>query len=437
MGRSIFETQFLVNEAESLLTRLNGLKPFALNMPMVPAASISDEGLKGITDLLLSGYKELKAKIRSFINWAKDPLNHRVSAAEAQAKYSILKLRFNALLDQLDIFGDVMAQRSEHETGVWVAGLDALAADTIKIDGLYYDAPPLICFLERGHGAAIRRARTRLPGGDLNPVAVIQVPRERMVGSGIASSLVHEVGHQGAALLELVESLRENIRERQDASDHKLSWECYYRWISEIIADFWAMAHLGIGATLGLMSVVSLPKYFIFRINLEDPHPFPWIRVKLSLGFGKILYPHAQWARFEQLWERLYPRHDATEKIQELMEQLELTIPAFVNMVINHESPKLGGRKLVDVFPCRNRQPAHLQHLYNLWRFSPDDISKAPPSLLFAVIGQARADANITATKESELLSRWLTNWAFMNSEKRTKKERSGIYKELKQLVNN
>ena len=57
-------------------------------------------------------------------------------------------------------------------------------------------------------GAAIRRARTRLPGGGENPVAIVRVPRERMVGTGIASSLVHEVGHQAAALLDLVNSLR-------------------------------------------------------------------------------------------------------------------------------------------------------------------------------------------------------------------------------------
>ena len=37
---------------------------------------------------------------------------------------------------------------------------------------------------------------------------MIRIPRERMIGYGIASSLVHEVGHQGAALLGLVESLR-------------------------------------------------------------------------------------------------------------------------------------------------------------------------------------------------------------------------------------
>lgn len=437
MGRSIFETQFLVNEAESLLSRLNMVKPFTLNMPMVMAASVSDKAMQGITNLIAGGYKELKKRIHHYINWLKSSLNDPDSAQDAQARFSILKLRFNALLDQLDIFADVLSQRSEHETGVWVAGLDALAEDALKIDGHYYDPPPLVCFLERGHGAAIRRARTRLPGGDLNPVGVIQVPRERMVGSGIASSLIHEVGHQGSALLGLIESIRNAIRKKQRRSFYQLSWECYYRWISEIISDFWAMAFLGVGATLGLMSVVSLPKYFVFRINLDDPHPFPWIRVKLSLAFGKALYPHPQWKRYEQLWERMYPRDSADLKTNILMEELELAIPEFVKLLINHRPVSLKGSRLSEVFPYKLRQPAQLQHLYNLWRFAPDEISKATPSLVFAVIGQARADANISALKESELLSRWLTNWAFLSSENRAQRELPGIYKELKQLVNN
>lgn len=437
MSRSIFETQFLINEAESLLSRLKQMKPFSLNMPMVMAASISDQAMQGITNLLLSGYKELKKKINDYSNWVKSSLNTTANTQEAQAKFAFLKLRFNALLDQLDIFADVLSQRSEHDTGVWISGLDVLAEDALKLNRNYFDAPPLICFLERGHGAAIRRARTRLPGGDLNPVAVIQVPRERMVGSGIASSLLHEVGHQGSVLLGLIESIRDEIKFRQQKSFYKTSWECYYRWISEILSDFWAMSFLGIGATLGLMSVVSLPKYFVFRINLEDPHPFPWVRVKLSLAFGKILFPHPQWDRYERLWERMYPVSDADKTTQALIEELEITIPEFVSMVIDHRSESLKGNKLSDMFPYKARQPAQLQHLYNLWRFAPDEISKARPTLVFAVIGQARADANISALKESELLGRWLTNWAFLNSENRVKKELPVIYKELKQLVNN
>ena len=85
----------------------------------------------------------------------------------------------------------------------------------------------MVCYLARGPGAAIRRARTRLPGGGQNPVAIVRVPRERMVGHGIASSLVHEVGHQAAALLELVESLRPapaRMQRRRGRSASAAAW---------------------------------------------------------------------------------------------------------------------------------------------------------------------------------------------------------------------
>lgn len=436
MTRNVFATLFLVNEAESLLTRLNTVKPFAFTMPMVPAAQVSDEALKGITDLIIKGNRELKGRVGRFINWLKSPASRNVSEEEAQGRFALLKLRFNALLDQLDIFADVISQRAEYESGVWVAGLDVLAADALKLEGGYYEAPPLICFLERGHGAAIRRARTRLPGGELNPVAVIQVPRERMVGSGIASSLIHEVGHQGAALLGLIDSLRIDIRLAQAGSRYKAAWDLYYRWISEIVADFWAMAHLGISATLGLMNVVSLPRYFMFRIKLDDPHPFPWIRVKLSLAVGRALYPHAQWDQFETLWQRMYPTEKLDGISRQVIAELIAAMPEFVQVMLNHRSEPLRGNRLADIFPYRNRQPARLQQLYQSWRFEPEQMSVAPPSLVFAVIGQAHADTNISARDENKVLSRWLTRWAFLRSENRTMKASRQVLHEIKQLLN-
>src|SRR5262249_21147629 len=160
-------------------------------------------------------------------------------------------------------------------------GLDVAAQDALQLPGHYYNAPPVICHLHRGLGGAIRRARTRLPGGGENPVSVIRVPRERMIGYGIASSLVHEVGHQAAALLGLVESLRPVLQEVRNsaAPPERSAWRLWERWISEIIADFWAIAKVGIASTVGLIGIVSLPRWFVFRVNVDDPHPFPWIRV--------------------------------------------------------------------------------------------------------------------------------------------------------------
>jgi len=430
---------YLENEAISMIGRLTQLQPFSLGTPMVPAANVSDEAFKSITDHLLRGGKELRESIHQFV----ERLNHSSDAfespAEAQAPFALLKLRFNAILDQLDIFADVISQRSEHATGVWIAGLDVLAMDALRLRNHLYEPPPVMCFLERGHGAAIRRARTRLPGGDPNPVAIIQVPRERMVGSSIASSLIHEVGHQGAALLNLVESLRVTLTERlrqSTGTQEKLGWQLYHLWISEIVADFWAMGHLGVGATLGLMGVVSLPKYFMFRIKLDDPHPFPWIRVKLSLAFGKRLFPHPQWDRLERIWEAIYPTADLGKNQQYIIRLLEEGMPDFVETLVGHQNSTMKEATLLDLFPVQQRQPNLLRQLFNHWQQAPQQMNRASPSLVFAVVGQARADNRLTATAESKMLSRLLTQWALARAEGRTTHESAQITQEIQRFIN-
>ena len=67
------------------------------------------------------------------------------------------------------------------------------------------------------------------------------------------------------------------------------------------------MARVGVISTLGLIGVVSLPRPFVFRVDLDDPHPTPWLRVKLSAAIGNKLYPHPQWARIAALWRSLSP----------------------------------------------------------------------------------------------------------------------------------
>ncbi len=403
------DTQFLVNETQSLLSRLQTVQSFALNTPMVMAAAVSAPAQRAINDHLARIAFDLRYRLRGFIRWVKGP---DIPSEKGQARYALLKLRYNNLLDQLDIFSDVLLQRGEHGTGIWMAGLDILAEDALALPGNYYDAPPLICFLERGHGAAIRRARTRLPGGDENPVGVIQIPRERMIGSGIASSLIHEVGHQGSELLGLTTSIRKEIDQIIARGDNVVAWQLLQRWLNEILSDFWAMAHLGVGATYGLMSVVSLPSYFVFRIATDAPHPFPWIRVKVSLAFGKALYPHPQGEALEKQWEALYPTRDEAPAKQQIIQALEKALPPFANLLINHRPASLHGKRLGDIFPVAERQPVRLQQLYQHWQTRPGLLETSAPSLVFAVIGQAKADGVITAADESQLLIRTLTRWA-------------------------
>lgn len=411
------EYRMMAEEARGLLTRLDRVQPFVLYETMVPAAALPPAAQSAIERFLVQGRGELRRMVVEFLGRLQREDAHATSPAQVQRMYSYLRLRFNAVLTQFDIFQNVVTQRSEHDTGVWLAGLDAVAADAMKLSGYYYKTPPVVCYLDRGHGAAIRRARTRLPGGGENPVAVIRIPRERMVGSGIASSLIHEVGHQGSILLDLLNSFRSILRGmRRAAGPESLLWQLWERWISEILADFWAVARIGISATTGLISVVSLPRPFVFRTGLDDPHPIPWIRVKLSCAMGNALYPHPQWAKLARIWESLYPIDGLPEEKKRLFHTLESSVPGFVELLMHHRPPALRGKSLCEAFADPGRRPERLAQLYQSWKSRPSEMHQASPSLVFAVIGQAKADGNMDAIQEGNTVAAMLTYWAVQSA---------------------
>jgi hypothetical protein len=405
--------EYLTNEAYSLLSRLNQVKPFSMTMPMVKSASVSDKALSEIIALLETEKAKLRTGIQHFIKKISDHKNEAGSERALQTGFTTLKLRFNNILDQLDIFADVLSQRAEHDTGIWLSGLDVLAEDGLKTIRSFTEIPSLMVYLDRGHGAAIRRARTRLPGGGENPVAIIQVPRERMVGSGIASSLIHEVGHQVAALLGLVASLKSEISKKEQEGNNIVAWQYFNRCISEIICDVWATGHLGISATLGLMGVVTLPRYFQFRIDFNDPHPAPYIRVMLSYSFGKKLFPHPQWNRLWDMWKQFYPTTGLDAATLNILGAIEKGIDPFVEMLINHSSKEMNGKKLWQLFPLKERTPEKLLNVYRLWRAKKVSLAEMPPTMMLAMLGQAKYDLAIDSSQESKVLATQLRRWAF------------------------
>lgn len=404
---------FLAQEGRALLTRLGRVRPFALEIPSVLAAAVTPAAQTAVETHMAQGRQRLRRMVLDFLEWLKAPQTQRVPIAQVQARFTFLRLRFNAMLSQFDIFADALVQRTETENGVRLAGLDVVAEDALRIADPPYELPPVICYLDRGAGAAIRRARTRLPGGGENPVAIIRVPRERMIGSGIASSLVHEVGHQAAALLDLVNSLRAVLHslQRKGGVEQK-AWQMYERTISEVVADFWAVARIGISATTGLIGVVSLPRAFVFRINPNDPHPFPWIRVRLSAAMGQALHPHPQWERIAQMWEAFYPLDGLDPERRGIIDILLKTMGSFVDLLVNHRPRSLQGRSLSEALRVSERQPARLNKLFQSWGKSPQEMRNAAPSLVFAVIGQALSDRRISPEEESRLLGNLLTYWA-------------------------
>jgi hypothetical protein len=247
-----------------------------------------------------------------------------------------------------------------------------------------------------------------LPGGGDNPVALIQIPRERMTGTGVAASLAHETGHQAAALLGLVESLRPRLDAIARRVPDAWTWRLWSRWISEVLADLWALARLGPTATAGLIGVMSLPRYFVFRISTDDPHPPPWLRVRLSIALGDALYPDAQWTEMAALWGELYPSHELTAAQQTAFARLSASIPLLVRVLLEH---RLDGERLGDMIGDSTRSPARLRAAIAQrdWRAR---ITAMPPSLALAVLGQARWMRSLSPRDEARIVAALLGRWA-------------------------
>ncbi|WP_250532357.1 hypothetical protein [Caballeronia sp. ATUFL_F1_KS39] len=402
--------RLLEQEVLGIRARLDAQLPYALQMPMVPAANISDEAMSAIERHMQAARQQLRLRIAHFLHRLRQlhPTPH--NTAVAQRHYALLKLYFHAALTHFEIFAEVLTQRGQHGTGIWLAGLDVAAQDGLRQAGVTPSTPPVICYVERGHGGAIRRARTRLPGGGANPVAVIRIPRERMVGTGIAASLFHEVGHQAAALLDLVNAYRRASVPR--VANGAEWWRAWDRWISEILADLWAVSRVGIAATCGLMSVVSLPRAFVLRVNLDDPHPAPWIRVKLSIAMGRALYPHPQWNELEQVWERLYPREQMSASQRKTFDALDRSVPVFVDTLLALRPPALRGRSLGDALHLPDRHPQRLLELWQHVRLRPQQLLANTPTLAFAVLGQARYSGMLPANDELRIIAALLQRWA-------------------------
>jgi hypothetical protein len=413
MSSRLCAHRILEQEARALLARLARVRPFALHETMVPAAMPATAAQAAIEKYLARGRRELRARIAAFRAWLAGAGRH-ASPEQAQRRFVFLRLRYNVVLSDFDVFADVLTQRSEHQTGPWLGGLDVAATDALTLDGDYFEVPPLVCYLDRGHGAAIRRARARLPGGGESPIAIVRIPRERMVGAGVASSLVHEVGHQGAALLDLNNALRLAVKRAFAGAADAAAWQLWERWMSEIIADLWSIARLGVGSTTGLMTIVSLPRAFVFHMSADDPHPMPWVRVRLSCAIGDALYPDPQWRRLSDLWTRLYPiAGDGTSAEQRaVIAALERTMPRFVRFLLDEQPPALRGRSVRDALRTDDREPAALRARYRDWRNTFDRMRATPPALACAVLGQARADGTIAPEHESRLLGDLLTYWA-------------------------
>src|SRR5690242_15174120 len=124
----------LSQEARGLLTRVERLTSFALRIPVVAAAEVSNEAQAGIELFLTEQKRHLRGRVHDYLAWLDGP-GATVTPAEMQRRFTLVRLSFGIVLEQFEIFSGALTQRSEHGTGVWLAGLDAVAYDALRLEG--------------------------------------------------------------------------------------------------------------------------------------------------------------------------------------------------------------------------------------------------------------------------------------------------------------
>ena len=164
------------------------------------------------------------------------------------------------------------------------------------------------------------------------------------------------------------------------------------------------------------MAVVSLPRAFMFRVNLNDPHPAPWIRVKLSCAMGRALFPDPQWDRLAALWESFYPTDGLAPKVTGHPPSAREGDPRVRRSVDPPSSGGITGPGMGEVMQLEDRQPHRLAACIRPGKRAPALLRRASPTLVFAVIGQARADGRISPELEARVLAGLLTYWALTSN---------------------
>ena len=150
-----------------------------------------------------------------------------------------------------------------------------------------------------------------------------------------------------------------------------------------------------------------LPRVFVFRLSLDDPHPIPWIRVKLSCAIGPsaLSSPAMGEARHTVgivLSARGIGRPDGGSYSRFSKRRCRVSWRCWSTIV----RALCAANRWARSWQTEQRQPARLSNYWRAWRRSPAKMGKASPSLAFAVIGQAKSDGQITPEEESSLLAK-------------------------------
>jgi hypothetical protein len=315
-------------------------------------AEIRARLLEGITGLESEG-----TALRSALDTA------RTAADLHRTRRHLVAFRARYLRTEttLDFFGDAINTRTNPRLAALLRACDVLAGRSIfgVLDPCGQPTPLVLTYLDRGLGASILKAGSRLwDGHATSPAAAIKVVPHNLYRP---TALVHEGGHQAAAILGWNEELGDALYGSVSGAGAGLA-RIWAGWASEIAADAVAFVHTGYAAVAGLHDVLAGDPAALFRYLPGDPHPIAYIRVLLGVAACRRFYGAGPWDDLAEAWREAYPLDGAGPAVRAFVERSEPLLPRIVEASLCAPMRAFGGRSLAAlVDPDRVRPQALLR----------------------------------------------------------------------------
>lgn len=359
-----------------------------------------EAGLNQLADRLLSGAATCPPDMVSGsygCNWHEAVGHLELSIARASTTF--------------DTYADVLTQRLSPTIGPFLRGCDVLAADCLsgRVASLKQVSHPIV-YIDRGFGASILRTGIPLAAGVLNHVPLIQIPYRKLQEIHNLASVLHEAGHEAMARTGLLGELPNRL------IVHLLSKgirppvaDLMAYWMNEVVPDFWAFCCSSWAQIAGIRDVLSIPSAMVMRINADDPHPTPYIRILLACEWGTRVWGDGPWRELKDDWRLSYPTDQLPLNTQSALQALEETIPHVVEFLIVSRFKRLEGKRIMDLFDMSALSPLSQSTAASEFLHT----GQMPPGLRpcheLGVVRHAFDQFNHSPDKFHELALSWLT----------------------------
>ncbi|MEW5727097.1 MAG: hypothetical protein AB1918_04650 [Pseudomonadota bacterium] len=284
------------------------------------------------------------------------------TAADGDLRADVLAFRDRYTQTEvvLDFYGDAVNTRTNPETGAMLRACDHLAWSSLNqaLPALGHAVPPVLCYVDKGLGAAILKAGLRLwDGGTISPAAAIRVARHNLWRP---TSLIHEAGHQFAHIAGWNEELAEVYRtELGAAPEVATTWA---GWASEVAADAFAFVHLGYAAVATLHDVLAGDRQAVFSFGF-GPHPVSYLRILLGVAMCRRAFGAGPWDDMEAEWRADNPLDGVPAPTRAVVEASLQVLPRIADVTVWRPMRGFNGRALAAIVDPARVAPAALARL--------------------------------------------------------------------------